>query len=165
MAATERRSLRFTSIDQIMPEVDRLLQGHATVGNWSLGQICDHLARAVNCTVDGYPVKAPWLIRRTVGPIFVSRMLRAGKFAEGIKTPQVYEPKPGADAQTEVEALRNALRRFSHHVGPLAEHPLAGKVSRSLWEQYHCIHCAHHLSFAFPVEPGREATNGPSQAH
>ena len=44
---TERRALSFTSLAEVMPEVDRLFQGHRTVGNWSLGQICNHLAGAL----------------------------------------------------------------------------------------------------------------------
>ena len=39
-----RRAIQFESLDEIMPEVDRLLEGHTTVGNWSLAQICRHLA-------------------------------------------------------------------------------------------------------------------------
>ncbi len=39
-----RRPLRFHSFDEIMPDVERLLAGHRTVGHWSLGQICHHLA-------------------------------------------------------------------------------------------------------------------------
>ena len=40
----ERRTLRFDRFDDIMPDVERLLAGHATVGAWSLAQICRHLA-------------------------------------------------------------------------------------------------------------------------
>ena len=33
--------------------------GHTTVGNWSLGQICNHLTKALTASVDGYPVQGP----------------------------------------------------------------------------------------------------------
>ena len=42
-----------------MPEVDRLLQGHRTVGNWSLGQICNHLAGSFIYSVEGFPAQGP----------------------------------------------------------------------------------------------------------
>lgn len=67
--------------------------------------------------------------------------------------PKKYAPKPGTDARAEAESLCTALRRFAAHDGPLAEHPIRGFVSRAVWEQFHCIHCAHHLSFALPAEP------------
>jgi len=39
-----RRTLRYESLDEVMPDVERLLEGHTTVGTWSLAQICRHLA-------------------------------------------------------------------------------------------------------------------------
>ena len=40
---TKRRALSFATLDGVMPDVDHLLTGHTTVGQWSLGQICNHL--------------------------------------------------------------------------------------------------------------------------
>jgi hypothetical protein len=149
-----RRSLTFASLDEVMPDVDRLLRGHTTVGNWSLGQICGHLAQAINRTIDGFPLqtRAPWLIRKTIGRFLVWRMLRTGRFVEGMKAPAECQPAPAADARVEAESLRAALRRLATHSGPLTEHPLSGAVSRAVWEQFHCVHCSHHLSFAIPTE-------------
>jgi hypothetical protein len=149
-----RRPLTFASLDEVMPDVDRLLRGHTTVGNWSLGEICSHLAQGINRTIDGFPstAKAPRIIRKTVGRFLLWRILRTGRFVEGMKAPAECQPASGADARIEAEALRAALRRFAAHSGPLAEHPLNGAVSRAVWEQFHCIHCAHHLGFAIPAE-------------
>src|SRR5262245_15913860 len=131
---TARRSLTFASLEEVMPDVDRLLRGHTTVGNWSLGQICNHLAQGINRTIDGFPktARAPWLIRKTVGGFLLRRMLRTGRFVEGMKAPAECQPAPGADARVEAEALRAALRRFAAHSGPLVEHPLDGAVSRAV---------------------------------
>jgi hypothetical protein len=146
--------LAFASLDHVIPDVDRLLAGHITVGNWSLGQICDHLARSITYSLEGFPVRAPWLLRKTLGPLILRRILKSGHFVEGMTAPRPYQPKPVADAQDEAEGLRAAIRRFATHDGPPAEHPLAGAVSRSVWERFHCIHCAHHLGFVLPVERG-----------
>jgi Protein of unknown function (DUF1569) len=148
-----RRTLSFDSLDQIMPDVDRLLLGHKTVGNWSLGQICNHLTGGIIGTVNGFPSRAPWLIRKTVGPLIRRRILNAGRFPEGIKLPERFAPKTGADARAEAEALRAAIRLLTAHSGPFAEHPLGGHIPRDEWERFHCIHCAHHLSFAWPTGP------------
>ena len=50
-----RRTLTYASLDEIPADVDRLLAGHTTVGNWTLGQICNHLSGAVIASVDGSP--------------------------------------------------------------------------------------------------------------
>ena len=149
-----RRPLTFASLDEVMPDVERLLRGHTTVGSWSLGQICSHLAQALHFTIDGFPAEArlPWIIRKTIGRFLLWRILRTGRFVEGMRMPVKYEPVPGSDARTEAESLRAALRRFAAHTGPLAEQPLYGPVSRAVWERFHCIHCAHHLRFALPAE-------------
>jgi hypothetical protein len=52
MMTPGRRSLRFHSFDEIVPDVERLVDGHSTVGNWSLAQICRHLADVLRATVD-----------------------------------------------------------------------------------------------------------------
>jgi hypothetical protein len=149
-----RRPLTFASLDAVMPDVDRLLRGHTTVGAWSLGQICSHLAQGIHRSIDGFPAKAraAWVLRKTVGRVLLRRILRAGRFVNGMTAPAECQPATGADARVEAETLRAVLRRFAAHAGPLAEHPLSGAVSRAVWERFHCIHCAHHLSFAIPTE-------------
>ena len=58
-----RRALDFETLDRVMPDVDRLMErGYRSVGNWTLGQVCNHLAKSLAASVDGYPdVEAPWL--------------------------------------------------------------------------------------------------------
>lgn len=146
-----RRPLAFASLDRVMPDVDRLLEGHRTVGQWSLGQICNHLTQSITWTVEGFPPLAPWIVRKTIGPIMVRRMLKTGRSPEGIKLPAAYLPKPGLDDRAEAEALKAALWHFASHTGPLSEHPAAGQLSRADWERFHCIHCAHHLAFVLPI--------------
>src|SRR5579872_7094235 len=145
-----RRTLAFTSVDQVMPDVDRLLNGHKTAGNWSLGQICNHLTGTLQSSIEGFPIKMPWLMRVTIGKLAKKKILTSGKMDEGIKIPERFCPKPGLDARAEVEALRAAFRLYAAHAGPVADHPMFGPMSRAEWDRLHCIHCAHHLSFAHP---------------
>ena len=39
MMKAARRTLVFASLDEVMPDVDRLLEGHATVGRWSYSRL------------------------------------------------------------------------------------------------------------------------------
>ena len=151
-----RRRLGFTSLSEVMPEVDRLLLGHETVGNWTLGQICHHLSGAIIASIGETPFRLPWIVRKTVGPIFLRRILRSGQFPEGIKVPEKISPRPGLDARAEAEALRGAIQVFRAHPGPFAGHPLADKVDRQTWERFHAIHAAHHLGFAAPEADGHD---------
>src|SRR5689334_14715478 len=143
-----RRALSFTSLSQVMPDVDRLLQGHKTVGQWSLGQICHHLAMALTYQVDGFPGPAPpWLVRKLIAPRILRNVLKTGQMREGVKVPEVFLPKPGLEARPEAEALRAAVAKFQGHPGPYARHPFFEQMSREDCSRFHAIHCAHHLSF------------------
>src|SRR5438046_1425439 len=133
-----RRPLTFASLAEVMPDVDRLLRGHTTLGNWSLGQICSHLAQGIHFTIDGFPpeVRQPWIVRATVGRFLLWRILRSGRFLEGVRMPVKYEPTPGTDARAEAESLRSALGRLAAHTGPLADLPFRGQLSRDVWERF-----------------------------
>src|SRR5947209_5071320 len=127
----DRRTLEFARLDDVMPEVDRLLAGHTTVGNWSLGQICNHLTRGIISSVEGAPERAPWLVRKTIGPWILKWVLKTGQIPAGIKLPKQHEPKPGLDPRAEAEALRASLQCLAAHHGPLADHSFGGRISRT----------------------------------
>jgi hypothetical protein len=146
-----RRPLTFATLGEVMPEVDRLLAGPTTVGRWSLAQICRHLELAIRLSMDGVPRKAPWVVRRTAGPAVRWLSFRLGWIPEGVPMYQVYLPQPGPDAAHESEALRAAIVRFGSFTGRFDEHPLFGWQSPTQWERFHCLHCAHHLSFVLPM--------------
>ncbi len=55
----ERRQLSFTSLDEVMPEVERLLAGCEPAGQWTLGQICRHLTTGLHLMIDGVSGFAP----------------------------------------------------------------------------------------------------------
>jgi hypothetical protein len=149
----DRRTLSFASLAEVMPEVDRLLPGHRVLGDWSLGQVCNHLTSGIVLSMDGFPKLAPWVIRKAVGPVVRRRILQSGRMPNGVKIPKEFEPRPELDARAEAEALRAAIRIFGSHYGSLAEHPLLGRLSHEEWKRFHTIHSAHHLSFVLPSEP------------
>jgi Protein of unknown function (DUF1569) len=146
----ERRDLTFANLDDVMPEVGRLLAGHTTVGRWTLGQICNHVAAALRLTLEAPPTPAePTREQRVARRLF----FRSGRFPEGMEAPiPVLQPQLGLDAATEAEALRVAIGRFASASGPFPAHPVLGPLTKEEWIRFHCLHCAHHLGFAVPDE-------------
>ena len=55
----ERRMLDFASMDEIMPDVARLLEDHSTIGQWTLAQILHHLATSIRLTSLGRAGSTP----------------------------------------------------------------------------------------------------------
>jgi len=142
-----RRELAFASLDDVMPDVDRLLLGYKTVGTWTLGQICNHLATAFNILQDG---------RLNVDPhpsadTFRIRFFRRDRFPEGLQAPHpALVPEPGVDDHREADDLREAIARFTRAEGPFVAHPMLGFLTKDEWTRFHCLHAAHHLGFAVP---------------
>src|SRR5438874_987908 len=93
--APGRRVLAFACLGEVMPDVERLLVGHRTVGQWTLGQMCNHLATTIRLSMEGIPQKAPWLVRRTAGVLIRGAMLWRGRMPEAVGVPGVYLPRPG----------------------------------------------------------------------
>lgn len=146
----ERRQVAIDSLDRVMPDVDRLVQGHETVGKWSLGQVCNHLSATFVMSMEGFGVAVPWPIRVTLGQVIWRKVLRERKMRAGLKVPERFLPRPGLDDRAEVEALRAAIQAYDRYTGPMAPHPMFGAIGRDGWNRLHCIHCAHHLSFVLP---------------
>jgi len=147
-----RRELSFGSLDEVMPDVERLLGGHVTVGQWSLGQICNHLATGFDLSMDGrsdsVPVTSPEEDRSS---ILRKRFFRGGRFPEGKTAPvPALLPSAGLDDREEADTLRHAIARFSVATGPFPAHPFLGPMTKDQWVRFHCIHAAHHLGFAVP---------------
>src|SRR5436305_3023412 len=92
-----RRTLRYDSLDEVMPEVERLLAGHTTVGNWSLAQICRHLATTARRVVD-LPASTPSDPSRWVGEEQKRQVFETGLLPEQIPGPPEIMPPPALDA-------------------------------------------------------------------
>lgn len=145
-----RRDLTYATLDGVMPDVDRLLRGHAAAGRWSLGQICNHLSGALIGSTEGFGVLLPWPLRATIGRAVRWQLLRTGRMGEGVPLPEKFAPKPGLDERAEAESLRASLHFFQQRPDPPVVHPFLGRLSRDEWDLFHRIHCAHHLSFVTP---------------
>lgn len=146
-----RRTLVFRDFDEILREVDRLAAGNPTLlGNWSLGQICQHLANAMNIALDGRRVRTPWAFY-VIGPLVKKRILSQGMrpgFQLNEKTASAL--LPGAATTDEgVAALRTAVERWKQEP-QRHRHPFFGRMTDSEWDRLHLRHAEMHLSFVLP---------------
>jgi hypothetical protein len=149
-----RRTLRFDSLGEVMPDVERLLEGHTTVGHWSLAQICRHLATVLRRVVD-LPASSPHDASRWVGEGPKRQFFESGIVPEGIPTSPSLLPAEALEGREEAEGLRQAIAHYQASPGPMVPHILFGFLTREEWDRFHCHHCAHHLSFAVPQAPPR----------
>jgi Protein of unknown function (DUF1569) len=133
----------------VMPDVERLLDGHATVGDWSLAQICHHLAATMRRVVD-LPASTPFDSSLWVGEEKKREVLESGLIPEGLPGPQAVMPAEPLGEREEVEGLRQAIAYYKASAGPVVPHRFFGPLSKAEWDRLQLIHLAHHLSFAVP---------------
>ena len=132
-----------------MPEVERVAASHRTLVNWSLPQICKHLADSVNGSIDGFDLRRHRIKRFLFRKLLLLYTLRYGIPRNYLVDPGI-EPVKDLTLDDGVHQLGQAIKRYQSHTGPLQAHPLFGKMSRDVWDRIQCIHCAHHLSFVVP---------------
>lgn len=151
----QRRPLRFTSLDDIRADLDRLAQAGEirTLGNWSAGQIFQHLAVGFNCSIDGLrfhlPAPVRFLFRLFLKSAFLNKPMRAG-FRLPAKSATQLVPPPTTGQEEGLLNLRQAIHRLQTEE-KRAPNPVLGKLTREEWDRLHCRHAELHLSFLVPI--------------
>ena len=148
-----RRPVRYNSYDELLADAERLAAGeNQTLGNWSLGQIYNHLAKAIHMTIDGPPFLLPWPLRIFFKLFMKQRMLQK-MLPPGFKLPKRAEsmlPEPTTTADG-LELLRAAIKRVKC-TPQRGLHPAFGKMGPGEWDQFQLRHCEMHMSFVVPTE-------------
>ena len=164
MSKANLRNLQFADLDEVVAEVQRLHDnGYTRLGNWSLGQCCNHLAQAMNMTVDRYALRFPPPIS-TINRLLFFKSNSVPKLLGKLSLPTL----PGF-AQNEPVDDTEGMNRLVDAIGrvqaaqdsELQPNPLLGRLSKTQWERFHAFHAQRHLSFLVPneesVAPGQSA--------
>lgn len=154
----QRRTLWFESIDQAVAEAERLAADEViTTGNFTYGQILEHLARAMD-TVTGevkpFPVALPFRIGgRLLRPLLSRWPLRPG-FKLPKHTQSLLWPDDATPVDQGLQRFKAAVSRFQERQ-ELLPHPVFGRMTHQQHEQIQCRHAELHLSFVHPRGAGR----------
>jgi hypothetical protein len=147
-ATSTRRRVRYASLDEVVTDAERAVSANsATTGNWSLGQILEHLATANEKTIDGFGFSAPWPIR-TVGPFFKKRVLEKGLtpgFNLSSKAAAILVPGE-TDAAAGLDHLRKSTERLKSEQ-KRAPHPFLGNMTLDECNRMCLRHAELHMSF------------------
>ena len=153
-APSQRRPVAFVTLQDVLKDVRHLSGVDVTcVGNWSFAQILEHLARAIDASIDGFSFRANWLVRVLVAPLIKNRLLTR-PMKPGIRLPRranSYLPDPDTDFNSAHTPLESAVQRLATTT-PTAAHPFLGRLSDREWLALHLRHAEMHLSFVVPRE-------------
>lgn len=148
-----RRKLRFSSFEDVVEEAQRLqATPHRQLGNWNLSMAVQHLANAINASIDGGTFRVKWYLK-LIGPIFIKPVLIKGPFPAGFRLPRSAAArlvsKPDVNFDAALQSFQQAVERFRRE-RPNNPHPVAGKLNTQQWEQFHLRHAELHMSFLLP---------------
>jgi hypothetical protein len=145
-----RRTLHFTSYQEILDDVHAMAARPTRhLGNWSLGQICEHLAKAFEYAVHGAPFPVAWYLR-LAGPLFKRRFI-SQPMKPGFKLPKnaaEYLPSATDDAAG-IARMERAIAAYQE-ASELKPHAILGRMTRAEYDQLNFRHAEMHLSFIVP---------------
>jgi len=154
-----RRTLAFTDVAALRTELDRIEASHrsgrlTTTGNWTPGEILDHLATLWEFSLDGFPAhaRAPWAMR-LVGPLLKPMFTRGKTAPAGIRLPEdaaYLLPAAGTPFDRGLARLRRVLDRVDRGERCERASPMFGRTSHPEWMRLHFGHCQLHLGFLRP---------------
>ena len=150
----ERRELKFSCMKDILDEIEYLDSGDPpqATGNWTPGQIVEHVTKVIDYSIDGFPVRKASFWVRVLGRLVRKKAL-TDPMRSGIRFPARFaflEPDRAISWEEAVEHLERTIPRLdSERMNQRS--PVLGKLSHEQWEQLHCRHAEMHFSFMQPA--------------
>jgi len=153
-----RADLSYASLDEVLADLDRIERARAegtlrTVGNWSAGQILDHVALLMELSLEGFPPPKFPLALRIAGRGFYwllrLRVIR-GPMRPGIKFPKgatFLAPPEDVSFEQGAERLRRAVERVRSGEKMTQPSPVLGRMRHEDWLNLHLSHASMHMSF------------------
>ena len=153
---SQRRAVAIPSWDVLAQEVDRVEraaapdgEGLRVTGNWSAGQILDHVARAIERSMDGFVGPHPVRPGTNGAAERKSRMLSLPLAPAGPSIACAGDIEPPVQVWTPDGAahIRTALNRVRENHPLDKPSPMVGPLTQQEWTTFHLRHAALHLSF------------------
>ena len=147
------RKLRFKKLSEIVQEAETLLQKeYEQGGEWTLGQISQHLAVSIRQLQKSMDLPFPGVMKWGAF-MFATAMARTSQ-ANDIQLPTMAPPSDDVSDEEGVQQLRKAIKRYKRSAkrnrrGVFNKYTM-GKSAVKQSRKYHLKHCSHHFSFLKP---------------
>src|ERR1044071_9071151 len=148
---TDLRRLRFTSMDDLAAEVEKVASACRAgtlrqTGNWTAGQVFGHLSTWIDYGYDGYPpdLRPPWFVKLILR--LQKKKFFRGPMPQGVRIPGQEHGTKG----TEVRTLEEGLERIRRSIARLKAAPpsgpnvIFGPLSHVEWQTIHLRHAELH---------------------
>lgn len=155
----ERRTLKFASIGDLRSDLAAIEAAHSAgtlrfTGNWTPGEIIDHLANLWEFSLDGFPaeINPPFFVKLFCYPMRF--LFTNGKtLSPGYQLPKQAArimPRPNCPFDQALARMRRLIDRVDAGERLTKPSPVFGKLSHDQWLRLHFGHCQLHLGFLHP---------------
>lgn len=122
-------------------------KGKTRSKNWTLAQVADHLAMAIEWQIGLIP---EGMLPARLPPMWVRRVFRCvflgiGRLPANVPANESILPQEDVALPASIARLRNAIKLMHEFAGPFRTHPFFGNMSLAGWVRFHEVHAAHHL--------------------
>lgn len=156
-AKVRRRPLKFESLGDVRAELGRIEAAQKSgnlraIGNWTPGQVFNHLATWGDYPYDGYPAQLnpPWFVK------LILRMMKKkffkGPMPGGARIPGIEAGTMGTEVVPFDEALARYRRTIQRYESAPPPRPniIFGALSHDQWKALQLRHAELHLGFLVP---------------
>ncbi len=140
-----RRQVQYDSYADLLADAEQLAKTKVkTLGNWSFGQILQHVAQSTDSSIDGSGFVLPTPVR-WIFSLFMKRKFLTKPIPAGFKAPKRFQPQE-TSMEESLALLRKAIVRQNTEE-QRAMHPAFGMISKDEWTQFNLRHAEMHMSF------------------
>ena len=123
----------------------------AHTGNWSEGEILDHVAKMWEMAFDGFPPEStPNFAIKIIARLMKGRMTSGKTLPAGFQLPanaRFMLPTTGTSFDEGMQRMRAVLGRLDRGEQMTATSPVFGKMSHDEWMRLHLGHAQLHFGF------------------
>ena len=151
-----RRELSFHCTGCLKEELARIEAAHhagklSHTGNWSEGEIFDHLAIGMEFSIDGFPpdMKVPFVMR-IMARMFKGMVTSGKTLSPGFSPPkgsEAFLPRTGVSFDQGLARLRKVIDRLDSGAKCTGVSPAFGALSHDEWMRLHLGHAQLHIGF------------------
>ena len=151
-----RRELSFHCTGCLKEELARIEAAHRAgtlshTGNWTEGQIFDHLAASIEYSLDGFPpeMKVPFHMR-IMARLFKGMVTSGKTLSPGFTPPkgsEAFLPRAGVSFDDGLRRFRKVIDRLDGGAKCTQPSPAFGKMTHDEWMRLHLGHAQLHLGF------------------
>lgn len=148
--------MRLGSLEDLRAEIERLAAAERAgtlrrTGNWSTGQVFEHLGKFMAMSIDGFPPDStpPWWVRAGA-KLFKGRAVAGEAPPAGLKLPAkaaFMMPREVVGLEEGEELLLGQIQRVMNGERFTHPSPAFGRLSHEEWTRLHLGHAKLHLSF------------------